>query len=42
MQHNQQIALVGKKAPNFSGKAVFDQEFQKIELENYRGQYLVL
>lgn len=42
MPINEQIALVGKLAPNFSGTAVFDQEFQKIQLSDYRGKYLVL
>ena len=42
MPINEQIALVGKLAPDFKGTAVFDQEFQEVTLSNYRGKYLVL
>nr|QUE29473.1 bas1 [Erythrotrichia longistipitata] len=42
MQTNQQVTLVGKQSPDFSGTAVFDQEFQTIQLSDYRGKYLVL
>ena len=42
MQNTQQIALVGKQAPDFSGTAVFDQEFKNIQLSDYRNKYLVL
>lgn len=42
MHSNQQVTLVGKRGPNFSGTAVFDQEFQEIKLSDYRGKYLVL
>lgn len=33
---------VGKKAPNFSATAVYDQEFAPISLNNYLGQYVIL
>nr|QUE29297.1 bas1 [Erythrotrichia welwitschii] len=42
MQTNQQVTLVGQTAPDFSGTAVFDQEFQTIKLSDYKGKYLVL
>nr|QUE29510.1 bas1 [Erythrotrichia foliiformis] len=42
MQNTQQIALVGKQAPDFGGTAVFDQEFQNVQLSDYKGKYLVL
>ncbi len=33
---------VGQQAPDFTATAVFDQEFQKVQLSQYRGQYVVL
>ena len=33
---------VGQQAPDFTATAVFDQEFQKIQLSQYRGKYVVL
>nr|QUE28174.1 bas1 [Sahlingia subintegra] len=42
IQYNQQVSLVGKQAPDFNGKAVFDQEFQNVKLSDYKGKYLVL
>jgi peroxiredoxin 2/4 len=33
---------VGHLAPDFEATAVFDQEFTKIKLSNYRGKYVVL
>ncbi len=33
---------VGQQAPDFTATAVFDQEFQKVHLSQYRGQYVVL
>ncbi|MBE9042334.1 peroxiredoxin [Oscillatoriales cyanobacterium LEGE 11467] len=33
---------VGQPAPNFTATAVVDQEFETIELSDYRGQYVVL
>nr|UNJ16373.1 2-cys peroxiredoxin [Boldiaceae sp.] len=34
--------LVGKKAPDFRGIAVYDQEFIEIKLTDFLGKYLVL
>nr|YP_009369888.1 2-cys peroxiredoxin [Boldia erythrosiphon]ARO90576.1 2-cys peroxiredoxin [Boldia erythrosiphon] len=34
--------LVGKKAPNFRGIAVYDQEFIEIKLTDFLGKYIVL
>jgi peroxiredoxin (alkyl hydroperoxide reductase subunit C) len=34
--------LVGKKAPNFKVKSVTKNQIQDIELEQYRGQYVLL
>nr|QUE29877.1 bas1 [Erythrocladia irregularis] len=42
MQSSQAMPLVGHKAPDFSGTAVYDQEFQQIKLSDYLGKYLVL
>nr|YP_010196794.1 2-Cys peroxiredoxin [Gracilaria cliftonii]UAD84598.1 2-Cys peroxiredoxin [Gracilaria cliftonii] len=33
---------VGQEAPNFSAIAVYDQEFKKIALSDYLGQYVIL
>ncbi|MCY4359998.1 MAG: peroxiredoxin [Cyanobacteria bacterium MAG APA_bin_95] len=33
---------VGQQAPDFTATAVFDQEFQKVQLSEYRGKYVVL
>lgn len=33
---------VGQPAPDFTATAVFDQEFQTIQLSSYRGKYVVL
>nr|YP_009510458.1 2-Cys peroxiredoxin [Gracilaria caudata]YP_010196175.1 2-Cys peroxiredoxin [Gracilaria caudata]AXI96131.1 2-Cys peroxiredoxin [Gracilaria caudata]UAD83572.1 2-Cys peroxiredoxin [Gracilaria caudata] len=33
---------VGQQAPNFSAIAVYDQEFKKITLSDYLGQYVIL
>ncbi len=33
---------VGQQAPDFTATAVFDQEFQKVQLSQYRGQHVVL
>ena len=33
---------VGQQAPDFTATAVFDQEFQQINLSQYRGKYVVL
>ncbi len=33
---------VGQQAPDFTATAVFDQEFKKIKLSDYRGKYVVL
>lgn len=35
-------ALIGNEAPGFKAKAVIEQEFQEITLEQYRGRYVVL
>lgn len=42
MQPNQQVSLIGKSAPDFTGTAIFDQEFQQTKLSDYKGKYLVL
>ncbi|WP_010302666.1 peroxiredoxin [Candidatus Odyssella thessalonicensis] len=34
--------LVGKPAPSFKSTAVFGSEFKQIELNDYKGQYVVL
>ncbi len=33
---------VGQQAPDFTATAVFDQEFQTVNLSDYRGKYVVL
>nr|YP_009313930.1 2-Cys peroxiredoxin [Hommersandiophycus borowitzkae]SCW22184.1 2-Cys peroxiredoxin [Hommersandiophycus borowitzkae] len=33
---------VGKPAPNFTATAVYDQEFIRVQLEDYLGKYVVL
>ena len=33
---------VGQQAPDFKATAVFDQEFQTVQLSDYRGKYVVL
>ena len=33
---------VGQQAPDFTATAVFDQEFQTVQLSQYRGKYVVL
>lgn len=33
---------VGQQAPDFRATAVFDQEFQTVQLSQYRGKYVVL
>lgn len=33
---------IGQLAPNFTATAVYDQEFKKITLSDYRGKYVVL
>nr|YP_009346838.1 thiol-specific antioxidant protein [Gracilaria firma]APR74373.1 thiol-specific antioxidant protein [Gracilaria firma] len=33
---------VGQQAPNFSAIAVYDQEFKKVTLSDYLGQYVIL
>nr|QUE28352.1 bas1 [Pseudoerythrocladia kornmannii] len=42
MQSSQECPLVGNAAPDFSAKAVFDQEFSQLQLSDYAGKYLVL
>nr|YP_010156016.1 2-Cys peroxiredoxin [Cumathamnion serrulatum]QQY85322.1 2-Cys peroxiredoxin [Cumathamnion serrulatum] len=39
---NNNCIKVGNKAPDFSAIAVHDQEFKKIKLSDYIGQYVVL
>nr|YP_009332911.1 hypothetical protein [Membranoptera tenuis]AKL79167.1 hypothetical protein [Membranoptera tenuis] len=39
---NNNCIKVGNKAPHFSATAVHDQEFKKIELSDYIGQYVIL
>nr|YP_009326691.1 hypothetical protein [Membranoptera platyphylla]AMJ16948.1 hypothetical protein [Membranoptera platyphylla] len=39
---NNNCIKVGNKAPYFSATAVHDQEFKKIELSDYIGQYVIL
>nr|UAD87833.1 2-Cys peroxiredoxin [Gracilaria textorii] len=39
---NNNDVRVGKQAPNFSAIAVYDQEFKKITLSDYLGQYVIL
>nr|YP_010337375.1 2-cys peroxiredoxin [Pulvinaster venetus]UNJ16960.1 2-cys peroxiredoxin [Pulvinaster venetus] len=34
--------LVGRKAPEFCGTAVYDQDFKEIKLVDYKGKYLIL
>lgn len=33
---------VGQAAPEFTATAVFDQEFETVQLSNYRGKYVIL
>lgn len=37
-----QRAVIGKHAPKFRVEAVFEEDFVDIELEKYRGKYVVL
>nr|YP_009019631.1 thiol-specific antioxidant protein [Gracilaria salicornia]AHH24599.1 thiol-specific antioxidant protein [Gracilaria salicornia] len=39
---NNNYVRVGKKAPNFSAIAVYDQEFKNITLSDYLGKYVIL
>jgi len=38
----QELPLVGNKAPDFTAQGVYDQEFTTVSLEQYRGRYLIL
>jgi len=42
MNINNNLITVGNKAPDFSAKAVFEQEFINIKLSDYLGQYVIL
>lgn len=43
MTHHMEGCLrVGQPAPDFTATAVYDQEFQTIQLSQYRGKYVVL
>ena len=35
-------AFVGKPAPDFHAKAVYDGEFVDVKLSDYKGKYVVL
>lgn len=34
--------LIGKKAPNFTANAVFEEEIREITLSDYKGKYVIL
>nr|WDB00674.1 peroxiredoxin [Cavernulicola chilensis] len=34
--------LIGKKAPNFTATAMYDQEFHTVNLSDYLGRYIIL
>nr|YP_009395607.1 2-Cys peroxiredoxin [Vertebrata isogona]ARW64551.1 2-Cys peroxiredoxin [Vertebrata isogona] len=39
---NNNYLQVGDKAPDFSAKAVYEQEFKQVKLSDYLGKYLIL
>nr|YP_009394568.1 2-Cys peroxiredoxin [Vertebrata thuyoides]ARW63130.1 2-Cys peroxiredoxin [Vertebrata thuyoides] len=39
---NKNYLQVGDKAPNFSAKAVYEQEFKQVKLSDYLGKYIIL
>ena len=41
MHHNNKL-MIGKPAPHFSAKAYLKGEFVDIQLEDYKGKYVVL
>jgi len=38
----QNMSLLNRQAPNFTGVAVIDGEFKEIQSSNFQGKYLVL
>nr|QCI05464.1 2-Cys peroxiredoxin [Crouania attenuata] len=42
MEMNNNVIKVGDKAPDFCATAVFEQEFQSVQLSDYLGQYVIL